>query len=301
MKLSLCPSPDISLPNETWTTVFEFLDSPDLMNVACVSHRLGAIAERILYSNIIVCETLTAGHHFPKTDGWCKAILRRLHLVEFVKHLHVRWTANSSGFTWDPRPILLSLSKALHTLVFLESLDLSLDLPTYISDEIDFLLQSNFPSLCRFSLSGVGCMPVERFLNQTPSIQHLKLPDYHLSVVLLPGALPSLSSFCGPPRLAASIVPGRPVQYLALVGHTREGQEWLDAVRGVMSTMIMSTAPIRYLDLSNSSVTPMLLRDISIFFSDLEVLKVRFALRHTLHFSSSGIVCNSSQLLFPLS
>jgi hypothetical protein len=80
------------------------------------------------------------------------------------------------------------------------------------------------------------------------------------------------------------------VQYLALSGHTSEQQGWLEAVRSAMPTMMLSTAPIRYLDLSNSSVTLMLLRDISEFFSDLEVLKVRFALRHALHFSSSGIV-----------
>ena len=284
------PSPDISLPNETWTAVFESLGSPDLVSVTCVSLRLGAIAERILYSEIQVSEIISSGQFPCKTDICCKAIIRRLHLVEYMKHLHVRWTIRTSNVAWHLQSVLFNLSNTLRTLPFLESLDLSLDLSTYVSGEIDILRQCRLPSLCHLSLSGVGCTAVGCFLNRTPSIQHLKLLDYRLSIVLSPGALPSLRSFCGPPTIAASVVPGRPVQYLALSGHTSEQQGWLEAVRSAMPTMMLSTAPIRYLDLSNSSVTLMLLRDISEFFSDLEVLKVRFALRHALHFSSSGIV-----------
>jgi len=290
MAFSPSPSPDISLPNEIWTAVFESLESPDLVSVTCVSRRLGAVAERILYSDIQICETISSGQFPCKTNACCKTIIRRLHLVEYVKHLHIRWTIRSSNVAWHLQSVLFNLSNTLRTLAFLESLDLSLDLSKHVSGEFDILRQCRLPSLCHLSLSGVGCTAVECFLNRTPSIQHLKLLDYHLSLVLFPDALPSLNSFCGPPRIAATVVPGRPVQYLALSGHTSEQQGWLDAVRGAMPMMMLSTAPIRYLDLSNSSMTLILLRDISEFFSDLEVLKVRFALRHALHFSSSGIV-----------
>lgn len=289
MAFSPSPLPDISLPNETWTAVFESLGSPDLLSVTCVSRRLGAIAERILYSEIQICETISSGQFPCKTDACCKAITRRPHLVEYVKHLHVQWTICSSSIPWHLKSVLINLSNTICTLAFLESLDLSLGPSTYVLGKFDILYQCRLPSLCQLSLSGVGCTTVNGFLNRTPSIQHLKLLDY-LSIVLFPGALPSLSSFCGPPRTAASIVPGRPVQYLALSGHASEQHGWLEAVRGAMPMMMLSTAPIRYLDLSNSSVTLMLLRDIAEFFSDLEVLKVRFALRHALHFSSSGIV-----------
>ena len=83
---------------------------------------------------------------------------------------------------------------------------------------------------------------------------------------------------------AASLIPGRPVQTLGLVG-----QEPFVSERD-LARLARGSAPVRALDLSAMSVTPTLLRDVSRHLPSVQILRVRLALRHTLHFALSGIV-----------
>ena len=57
--------------------------------------------------------------------------------------------------------------------------------------------------------------------------------------------------------------------------------------------------PVKKLDLSALSVTPMQLLTISKHLTALETLRMRLALRHTLHFTFSGMVNTSSALSSP--
>jgi hypothetical protein len=52
--------------------------------------------------------------------------------------------------------------------------------------------------------------------------------------------------------------------------------------------MSLTSVPLRHLDLSSMLVTPTLLRNLSRNLNTVESLKVKLALRHTLHFA--GIV-----------
>jgi len=96
-------------------------------------------------------------------------------------------------------------------------------------------------------------------------------------------ALPLLTSFRGSADAAASILPGRPVQYLSLIG------EDSDVNRDNLPRMTYTTRPLRFLDLSAMSIRPMLLRNVSTYLPTIESLRLRLALRHTLHYSFSGI------------
>jgi len=114
-------------------------------------------------------------------------------------------------------------------------------------------------------------------------LQRLKLSDHHATLLLAPDALPCLSYFRGSPDTAAILLPGRPVQHLALIGQDS------DVNRENLPKLAHTSVPLRFLDLSAMQVRPMLLRNISSYLSTIESLKVRLALRHTLHYSLSGI------------
>lgn len=215
-------------------------------------------------------------------------------------------------------PVLKAMNETLRRLHSLEHLDLALGLsggPTISSRGI--LNGCRFPALRLFSLSGVGrgslsiksyqqqqyhhhhphlhqhnllaaeppppLMDISWFLSATPSIQHLRLPDFHEPLTLRHTDLPFLSSFRGSAPTAASVLPGRAVQLLALVGHEFVTESDLEK-------MAMGSVRIRWLDLSGMSVTPILLRDISRHLFGVEFLKLKLALRHTLHHALSGIV-----------
>lgn len=289
------------LPNETWNAIFQSLETSDLASVARVSHRWGAIAERVLYASVSICEDFSSSFQLPrKTSACCEGLARRPYLVEVVKSFHVRWTIDYSViYTLNWESVLDDLANTLRSLAFLESLDLCLNLTRYwIFHSWDLLRHCHFPSLRHFSLTGMGYTPVAWFLNTTPSIRHLSLVDYRQNLALVPRALPLLCSFRGSPTSAASVVPGRPVQCIELVGQGEVEHEWINTARDAMSKMAMASLPVRYLDLSSMSVTPMLLSDISKHLSDLEVLKVRFALRHTLHFANTGIVSDDAEFIY---
>jgi hypothetical protein len=142
------------------------------------------------------------------------------------------------------------------------------------------------PCLRTLALHGIGepsSHELERILRQHPSLLHLRLSDYHRPLSLAPADVPHLRSFRGYPATAASILPGRPVQALGLVGCGSASEE-------VLASIASGSTPVRSLDLSGMSVTPTLLRSVSRHLSHVEWLKVRLALRHTLHFALSGIV-----------
>ena len=146
------------------------------------------------------------------------------------------------------------------------------------------------PSLRTLSLRGIGSPPsleLERLLRNHPKLQHLRLSDYHRALHLSPSDVPHLRSFRGHPATAASILPGRPVQALSLVG---EGSGCESATEDDLARIATGSIPVRALDLSGMTVTPMLLRSVSRHLSHVESLKVRLALRHTLHYALSGIV-----------
>jgi hypothetical protein len=142
------------------------------------------------------------------------------------------------------------------------------------------------PSLRTLALRGIGIPPpheLERILHNHPKLLHLRLSDYHRALHLSPTDVPHLRSFRGHPATAASILPGRPVQALSLVGC-----EW--ATEEDLARIAAGSIPVRALDLSGMSVTPTLLRSVSRHLSHVEWLKVRLAPRHTLHYALSGIV-----------
>ena len=147
------------------------------------------------------------------------------------------------------------------------------------------------PSLRTLALHGLGSPPpieLERILHRHPALQHLRLSDYHRALRLTPADVPSLSSFHGCPATAASILPGRPVQALGLVGGC--GCELATTVEEDLARIAAGSVPVRVLDLSGMCVTPALLRSVSRHLSHVEWLKVRLALWHTLHYALSGSI-----------
>ncbi|THG95693.1 hypothetical protein EW026_g6000 [Hermanssonia centrifuga] len=233
-----------------------------------------------------------------KTATFCETILRHPHLPELVKKVSIRWHTESGPrehYMQYVEPVLSGLNSALCTLFNLESLELAFGLSGGTISSRGILNGCNFPALRVFSLSGVGrgnlpikshpnpTPPIEWFLSATPSIQHLRLADCYEVLHLATCDLPSLATFRGSAPTAASVLPGRPVQLLSLVGHEFVTERDLE--------LIASTSTrIRWLDLSAMSVTPLLLRDISRHLFGVECLKVKLALRHTLHHALSGIV-----------
>lgn len=150
------------------------------------------------------------------------------------------------------------------------------------------------PSLRTLALRGIGTPPsheLERILHNHPKLLHLRLSDYHRALHLSPTDVPHLRSFRGYPATAASILPGRPVQALGLVGCELATEEDLARIAA-------GSVPVRALDLSGTSVTPTLLRSVSRHLSHVEWLKVRLALRHTLHYAFSGIVRHDASCPF---
>ena len=142
-------------------------------------------------------------------------------------------------------------------------------------------------------LYSVPSAPLAWFFAGTPALEHLHLLDCYEALELPAGALPNLQVFRGSAIAAASVLPGRPVRLLGLVGHEFITERDLGRIAS-------ASEPIRGLDLSLMSVTPILLRDISRHLGGaVEVLKVKLALRHTLHFALSGIVSTTFFLLVP--
>ncbi|KAJ7224271.1 hypothetical protein GGX14DRAFT_424912 [Mycena pura] len=287
-----------SLPNETLVAIFDGLAPSVLGDIARVSRRFNAVAERMLYASISITDSLSASSPYPaKTLRCCRSMLSRPHLVEVIKRLQIRWQGDFR--TLEPQDLVvacLQVGVAFRCLAFLEGLDIFLGpanrtvVPSQPIHAVERILQGcQFPYLRYCSLGAEWAKDVQpyttilpAFLSLVPSLRQLKLSDNHAALILAPDALPSLSYFRGSPDTAAFLLPGRPVHHLALIGQDS------DVNRENLPKIALTSVPLRSLDLSAMQVRPQLLRSISKYLPDIENLKVRLALRHTLHYSLSG-------------
>ncbi|PPQ85660.1 hypothetical protein CVT24_012829 [Panaeolus cyanescens] len=296
----------MALPNETLHTIFAQLPPSTLAVLACVSYRFNAVAERILYSSISITDFLSGSSPHPlRTLWWAESMRRRPHLIEAIKKLHIRWQADPSV---PPPHYLLGacdrLAEVVRHLVFLESLDLFMGPANLISNfphppgyfepqmhAVERVLRDcRFPQLRSCALGAEWTKNGQpytttliAFLASLSNLRHLKLSDLHSPVVLPPSVLPLLTSFRGSADAAASILPGRPVHYLALIGQDS------DLNRDNLRLMTYGSVPLRYIDLSAMSARPNILKLVSTYLPTVESLRVKLALRHTLHYSFSGI------------
>jgi hypothetical protein len=256
----------------------------------------------------------------------CETLSTRPRLAEYVRRFHLRWDTDVVECPLLLLRVALDIARTLvPTLVHLDSLELSFGLATALTNMPQFspslenpaappaaphtqkphntpqfqqphhqhlLPPISLPSLRTLALHGLGSPPateLERVLRRHPALQHLRLGDYHRALRLAPADVPHLRSFRGCPATAASVLPGRPVQALGLVGGcgcelaTTTAEEDLARIAA-------GSVPVRVLDLSGLCVTPALLRSVSRHLSHVEWLKVRLALRHTLHYALSGSI-----------
>lgn len=181
----------------------------------------------------------------------------------------------------------------------LESLDLSLgpanvtlcaDGPRHAIERA--IHHCRFPHLHSCSLNTdfvKGCRPYTTeltvFLSSLENLNHLRLGDCQsLPSPMAMGSLLLLKSFRGTPSVAASLLPDRPVQDLGLCGQDT------GITAHALLQMQLTTIPLRSLDLSAVSLRPVTLRAVCTAFPHLERIRIRLALRHTLHYALSGIV-----------
>ncbi|KIM44839.1 hypothetical protein M413DRAFT_442806 [Hebeloma cylindrosporum] len=293
----------LALPNELVAAIFHDLDPSTLAIAARASSQFKAVAERILYSSIHITDVLSEQSPHPlKTLWWCEAIRRRPHLCDFARKLYIRWQSDRSVPPVQGQHLLDAceqIEAVVQLLVALESLDLFLgpanlvrgyqDPPIHAIESV--IHRCRFPNLQSCSLGADSAKNVQpytpiltSFLVSSSTLRHLKLCDLRSGLHdLPPEALPQLSSFRGSADAAASILPGRPVRHLSLVGQDS------DVNRENLHRMTCTTVPLRYLDLSAMSIRPMLLRNISTYLPTVESLRMKLTLRHTLHYSFSGI------------
>ncbi|RDB15808.1 hypothetical protein Hypma_003666 [Hypsizygus marmoreus] len=290
----------IALPNELLSAIFGHIPPSTLTIIALLSHRFRAVAERLLYSSVLLTDSLSEASPVPwKTLRWCESMHQRTHLIEAAKKLQIRWQADPrTSFTSSLLTASNQLGSILPRLIFLESLEIFLgpanlgparDPPIHAIERV--IHGARLPLLQHCSLGAEWSKSMQpytgvlaSFLASLHSLRHLKLPDHQAGIDLPPGALPCLSSFRGSADTAAFLLPGRPVQALSLVGQDS------DVNRENLLRMTHTTVPLRYLDLSAMSARPVLLRNISTHFPAVEKLRVKLALRHTLHYAFSGIV-----------
>ncbi|KAF9266778.1 hypothetical protein L218DRAFT_955891 [Marasmius fiardii PR-910] len=288
-----------SIPNEILSSIFGHVSTSTLTNIACVSQRFNLVAERILYASISIRDILSNTSPCPwRTRRCCESILRRPGLRESIRKLHVRWSSDSRSppSHFDFAPTSQKLADVLAIAIFLESLELWLGpansqiTPDGIHAVERVVRGCYFPHLLLCSLgaehhkrsptySGI----LDSFLTSLPSLRHLRLLDHHTALNIPPDALSQLSSFRGSPDTSAYLLPGRPVVYLSLVGQDS------DVNRDNLPRFTHTSIPLRYLDLSTMSVRPILLRNIATYLPTVEFLRIRLALRHTLHYAMSGI------------
>ncbi|PAV19575.1 hypothetical protein PNOK_0450900 [Pyrrhoderma noxium] len=223
--------------------------------------------------------------------------------------------------------LLVSLSHLKHLELHLSGLpnskkDFGFSFPSLLEG-------ASFP-LRRLISSGASPFPspvsppisLESILRSLPTLTHLHLPAHYPPLVgLTPSDLPVLQSFRGSIRCAASVIPGRPVSDLSLcLSSDLETISGLSTGLGYyggfglphvsypeltggspsieqdpLSFLLLGSSPVRKLDLSAMSVTPTQLLFLSKYFGrDLEVLRMKLALRHTLHFTFSGMMLLSA-------
>ncbi|KZT25110.1 hypothetical protein NEOLEDRAFT_1065699, partial [Neolentinus lepideus HHB14362 ss-1] len=281
-----------SLPTETWYAVFSALPLSSLLHATLVSQQWHSIVDCILYASLSIHDSLSPAP--SRTNTLLATLQARPYLAAYPKRLYIRWHVRSPS---KPRgaldlsllapaeQALTALSQVLPTLTELTALDLLFG-PAGVRFPPSTLLSAClFPSLASLTLAGLSTSTpsaLTSFLTQHPTLTHLRLCDTPHALPLPASALPHLTSFKGSPSTAAALLPGRAVASLTLLG---VHPEFVSAV----SLEHMARACVRVLDLGLMSVTPPLLRDVSRYFTQLQVLRVRLALRHTLHFALSGI------------
>ncbi|KAF8912464.1 hypothetical protein CPB85DRAFT_1389650 [Mucidula mucida] len=290
------------LPNETLTSILVGLPYPLLAHLTRVSRRFNAVAERVLYASIYIRDVLSDGADadaYPwRTLRCCKSLIHRPHLFESVQGFHIRWVSVSgaSPSSFHLSETLAKLSEALPHLVYLDSLELSLGPANMVHPHrlhpIECVIAGcrRLPHLRSCVLGAEwtkGVQPysgvLPQFLLALPALQHLKLADHHGALHLPPTVLPHLSTFRGSPDAAASLLPGRPVHSLSLIGQDS------DVTRENLPRLAHTAVPLRFLDLTAMSVRPILLRNVATYLPTVEVIRIRLALRHTLHYALSGI------------
>ncbi|KAH9045993.1 hypothetical protein EDB84DRAFT_1435769 [Lactarius hengduanensis] len=272
------------LPNEILHAIFGHLSQHALTHIVLVSHRWRANAERLLYSSIVINEVLPrsstpelkGAHAVPSVPAitlrCCETLFSYPHLAEYVRRFHVRWQTDAVE---SPALLLLiaqNIAKSLvPTLRHLDSLELSFGLlaaPPLPTAPTSFLPPSRHPYLRSLALHGIG-EPPEPVLRNHPALLHLKLGDYRRPLRLLPTDVPRLRSFRGHPATAASVLPGRPIEALGLVG--------LDPATESDFARIAAGSPPRPL--------PRPLRHQR----HPDRAPVRLAFRHTLHYALNGM------------
>ncbi|KAI0285248.1 hypothetical protein BC826DRAFT_918839 [Russula brevipes] len=314
------------LPNEILGAIFDHLSRDALTRVSLVSRRWRANAERLLYSAVVIHEAQMIPAVPITTLRCCETLSARPHLAAYVRRFCVRWDTEEVENPLLLLRIAHDIARALvPTLVHLDSLELSFGLSTLLAAppwdpprrhtaprpcaprrphtpaphqhqhphananayaHHHLLTPFRIPTLRTLALHGLGELPapdLERVLRSHPALQHLRLGDYRGRLCLAPADVPHLRSFRGHPATAASLLPGRRVHVLGLVGACEAATE------EVLARIAAGGAPVRSLDLAAMSVTPALLRSVSRHLSHVEWLKVRLALRHTLHYALSGI------------
>lgn len=316
-----------SLPNEIISSILSSLPTLALQQTLLTSHRFRSLSELALYSSVNIQESViltgTQDGGPYKTWRWCRTILERPHLVDFVRNLSIKWftdhhrphhlpTNDHPYFPGgqpqataalveeiDLEPVFVELATIVPSLVLLESLELHLTTPSASSDDDPrlslgsrLLCSTSFPNLSQITLTGI-IPPPEFFLpTSVPNLSILRLTDIHELPYPFPTlAVPHLNTFRGSPAAAASILPDRPIKTLSLVGYEYlKVTEWQGISRVQPAPSFPGDEGIETLDLSSMSVTPTLLRDVAKWIPTVRVLKVRLALRHTLHHAFGGIV-----------
>jgi hypothetical protein len=323
-----------ALPNEIISAILASLPTLALQQTLLTCHRFRSLSELELYSSVAIQESVIltgsqdAGPY--RTWRWCRTILERPHLVDFVKNLSIKWITDhhrsqylpTSGPPYYPvgnaippplvdeidlEPVFIELATILPSLTLLESLELHLT-PAHTSEPDPRLALGcrlftsvSFPNLSQLCLTGL-VPPPEFFLPASlPSLSTLRLSDIHELPYQFPyDAVPNLSSFRGSPATAAMVLPDRPVKTLSLVGYEYlKVSEWQCISRVQPAPSFPGDEGIETLDLSGMSVTPTLLRDVAKWIPTVRILKVRLALRHTLHHAFGGIVSTQSTSHLP--
>ncbi|RXW21379.1 hypothetical protein EST38_g4474 [Candolleomyces aberdarensis] len=310
--MALVVNGQLWLPNEILTAIFVEASPTSLASLACISRRFKTVAERILYSSVHIVDSIAPESPTPwKTYRWCESVLKRLSHVDIMRKVHIRWQSDGSP---PPLPQYFvafceRLGESLNYLTFLDSLELQLGPANRVSPlsrepmhAVERVLQRRrFPYLQSCSIGAdytkggaqSYTFVLVNFLAAHPGLHHLKIPDHHAALNLPIAALHQLSTFRGSPDTAASLLPGRSIQYLALNGSDS------DLIRVLPIMAQCAPLPILYLDLSSISARIALLRSVATYLPTIETLRVRLALRHTLHYAFTGIV--STNLFSPSS
>ncbi|KAG6898314.1 hypothetical protein C0992_011905 [Termitomyces sp. T32_za158] len=291
------------LPNEILFAIFSYCYPNTLTVIARVSHSFRYIAESILYSSISLYDTLSESSPQPlRTLRWCDSMLRRSYLFQNTRKLQIRWHAITPGGLMSNSLIAAcaEISQTLRLLTLIEVLEIFLgpanlmahtEPASFRMHTIEHVIQGMRLPHMRYCSLGAdyskGAQPytsiLHVFLASAPLLRHLKLSDHHTPLDLPPWAIPELTSFRGPANAASTLLPGRPVQALALIGQDS------DVTRENLPRMTLTALPLRNLDLSAMSVRPALLKNVSTHFPTVQSLRIRLALRHTLHYAFSGI------------